>query len=88
MRAELPYDYKSNAVPIAAANLCYIYALTVLMYIAAGPDSNTRGGGELPDPNECNSTPTNATREETLTPNPKKCSSALTSGTSGGEAPT
>ena len=27
----------------------------------------TRGGGQLPDPNECNSTLTSATREETLT---------------------
>ena len=28
------------------------------------------GGGQLPNPNECNSTLTSATREETLTHNP------------------
>ena len=28
----------------------------------------TRGEGQLPDPNEWNSTPTSATREEMLTP--------------------
>ena len=26
------------------------------MYIVAGPDPNPVGGGQLPDPNECNST--------------------------------
>ena len=35
-----------------------IYALTLLMYTVASPDPdhNSRGGGELPNPNECNST--------------------------------
>ena len=34
-----------------------IYGLTLLMYNVASPDSNPnpRGGGELPNPNECNS---------------------------------
>ena len=47
-----------------------IYAVTLLMYTVASPDPdpNPRGGGQLPNPNECNST--------------------LTSGTSGGAAPT
>ena len=33
-----------------------IYALTLLMYIVASPDPdpNPRGGGQLPNPNECN----------------------------------
>ena len=35
-----------------------IYALTLLMYTVANP----RGGGQLPNPNECNSTPTSETR--------------------------
>ena len=35
-----------------------IYALILLMYTVASPDPdpNPRGGGELPNPNECNST--------------------------------
>ena len=45
-----------------------IYAPTLLMYIVASPDPNPRGGGQLPNTNECNST---LTRGETLTPNPK-----------------
>ena len=60
------------------------FALTLLMYIIAGPDPNPSGGGQLPNPNECNFTLTSATREETLTPNPNECNSTLTSGTSGG----
>ena len=58
------------------------------MYTAASPDPNPRGGGQLPNPvrvqfyaNECN-------EGETLTPNPNECNSTLTSGTSGGAAPT
>ena len=65
-----------------------IYALILLMYTVASPGPNPRGGGQLPNPNECNSTLTSATRGETLTPNPNKCNSTLTSGTSGGTAPT
>ena len=49
-------------------------------------DRNSRGGGQLRNPNECNSTLTSATREETLTPNPDECNSTLTNGTSGGAA--
>ena len=61
-----------------------IYALTLLMYTVASldPDPDTRGGGQLLNPNECNSTLTSATREETLTPNPNECSCG------GGKAPT
>ena len=57
------------------------------MYIVASPDPNPRGEGQLPNPNECNSTLTSGVREETLTPNPNKCNSTVTSGTSGGTAP-
>ena len=39
-------------------------------------------GHPTPNPNECNSTLTSATRGETLTPNPNECNSTLTSGTS------
>ena len=38
-------------------------------------------GGQLPNPNEWNSTLTSETRGETLTPNPDECHSTLTSGT-------
>ena len=57
------------------------------MNIAASPDPNPRGGGQLPNPNECNSTLTRVTREETLTPNPNECNSTLTSGTTVGAEP-
>ena len=42
------------------------------MYTVASPDPNTRGGGQLPNPNECDSTLTSARREEMLTPNPNE----------------
>ena len=32
------------------------------MYTVASPDPNPRGRGQLPNPNECNSTPTNGTK--------------------------
>ena len=51
------------------------------MYTVASPDPNPRGGGQLPNSNECNSTLTSATRGETLTPNPNECNSTLTSET-------
>ena len=67
-----------------------IYALTLLKYTVASldPDPNPRGGGQLPDPNECNSTLMSAMRADMLTPNPNKCNSTLTSETSRGTAPT
>ena len=51
-----------------------IYALTLLMYTIASPDPdpNTRGEGQLSNPNECNSTLTSATKEDTLTSNPNE----------------
>ena len=58
------------------------------MYTVARPDPNLREGGQLPNPNECSSTLTSATREETLTPNPNECNSTQTSGTSGGATST
>ena len=41
-----------------------IYALTLLMYTVASPypDPNRTGGGQLPNPNECNSTLTSGTK--------------------------
>ena len=45
------------------------------MYTVASPDPYLMGGGQLPNPNECNSTLTSATRGETLTPNPNECNS-------------
>ena len=38
-------------------------SLTILMYTVAipGPDLNPRGEGQLPNPNECNSTLTSVT---------------------------
>ena len=41
-----------------------IYALTLLMYTvdSSYPDPNRRGGGQLPNPNECNSTLTSGTK--------------------------
>ena len=47
----------------------------------ADPDPNATVGGQLPNPNQCNSARTSETRGETLTPNPNECNSTLTSGT-------
>ena len=64
-----------------------IYLLTLLMYTVAGPDPNPGGGVNYLTlrvqfyANECN-------EGETLTPNPNECISTLTSGNSGGAAPT
>ena len=59
------------------------------MYTVAIPDPiNPRGGGQLPNPNKCNSTLKSGNRGEVLTPNPNECNSILTSGTSGGTAST
>ena len=62
--------------------------MLINIYVASpDPDPNPRGGDQLPNPksafyaNECN-------EGETLTPNPNECNSTLTSGTSGGAAPT
>ena len=43
----------------------------------------TRGGGQLPNPNECHSMLTSATRGDMLTLNPNECNSTLTSVTGG-----
>ena len=53
------------------------------MYTVASPVPNPTGGGQLPNPNECNSTLTSATRGETLTLYRNECNSILTSGTKG-----
>ena len=62
------------------------------MYTVASPDPNPRGEGQLPIPNDCNSTLTSGTRGETrarrsLLTLPSAILT-LTSGTSGGVAPT
>ena len=54
------------------------------MYTVASPDPNPRGGGQLLNPNECNSTLTSATRGKTLTANPNERNSTLTRGIGGG----
>ena len=63
-----PSDQQSNAVPLSQQlqlpsqrQIFAIYAVTLLMYTVASPDSNPRGGGQLPNPNECNSTLTSGT---------------------------
>ena len=62
--------------------------MLINVYVASpDPDPNPRGGVNYLTlrvqfyTNECN-------KGETLTPNPKECNSTLTSGTSGGTAPT
>ena len=40
--------------------------IAALMCTVASPDPNPNGRGQLPNPNECNSTLTNATKGETL----------------------
>ena len=57
------------------------------MYTVGNSDLNPRGGGQLPNPNECNSTLTSATRGDTLTPNSNERNSTLTSGMGGGHPP-
>ena len=57
------------------------YALTLLTYTVASPDPDPTGGGQLPNPNEYNSTLTSAIREEMLSPNPNECNSTLKSET-------
>ena len=71
----LTSDYKSNAVPLSQqlqlpkpSQIFPIYAPTLLMYIVAGPDPYPRGGGQLSDPNECNSTLTSETRSRDANP--------------------
>ena len=41
-------------------NLWYLCTVLINVYVA-GPDPNPRGGGQLPNPNECNSTLTSGT---------------------------
>ena len=60
-----PYDRQSNAVPLnqllqlpKLPQIFPIYAITLLMYTVVGPDNDPiiEGRGQLPHPNECNST--------------------------------
>ena len=90
LRVYVPSDQQSNAVPLNQRlqlpnqpQILAIYAVTLLMYTVASqdPDPDSRGGGQLPNPNECNFTLTSATRGETQSPKPNECNSTLTSGT-------
>ena len=46
------------------------------MYTVASPETiNSRGGGQIPNPNKCNSTLKSGTRGEALINNPNKCNS-------------
>ena len=58
-----------------------IYAITLLMYIVASPDPDpySRGGDQLSNPNQYNSTLTSATRGEMLISNPNEFNFILTS---------
>ena len=64
-----PQDHQSNALTTrlltAAAelmkNLWYLCTVLINVYVAS-PDPNPRGGGKLPNPNECNSTLMSGTR--------------------------
>ena len=47
------HDHQANTL---TTRLPTAAALTLLMYTVANPDPNPWGGGELPNPNECNST--------------------------------
>ena len=51
-----PHDHQLNCQ--IAGKVLAIYALTLLMFTVASSytDSDRRGGGQLPNPNECNST--------------------------------
>ena len=55
-----PQGYATSAAE-PMENLCYLCS-GLLMYTVASPDPNPRGGGQLPNPNECNSTLTSVTR--------------------------
>ena len=66
-----PHDHQPNTSPLDyqlqlpnRRKILAIYALTLLMYTVASPypDPNRRGGGQLPNPNECNSTLTSGTK--------------------------
>ena len=69
-----PQDYLSDALTTrlltAAAesteNLWYLCTVLINVYVAS-PDPDPRGGGQLPNPNECNSTLTSGTRVFTPT---------------------
>ena len=64
-----PSDQWSNAVPLSQQpqllnqpQIFAIYPITLLMYTVAIPGPNLGGGGQVPNPNECNSTLTSGTR--------------------------
>ena len=42
----------SIAAAEITANPCY-FCTNLIMYTVANPDPNPRGGGQLPNPNEC-----------------------------------
>ena len=72
--------YTSDCSCQTTGKLCNLYNEHVnVINTVADPDPNPVVGGQLPDPNEWNSTLTSETRGEMLTPNPNKCHSTLTS---------
>ena len=74
--------YTSDRSCQTTAKLCNLCEEHVnVINTVADPDPDHMIGGQLPNPNEWNSTLTSETRGETLIPNPNKCHSTLTSGT-------
>ena len=68
-----PQDRQSNALATrlqtaaveSTENLWYLCTVLINVYVASpdpDPDPYPRGGGQLPNPNECNSTLTSGTR--------------------------
>ena len=49
------------------------------MHTVAGAGPTPWGGGQLPNPNKCNSTLSGGTGGEALTPNPNECNSKVCS---------
>ena len=75
-----PHDHQLNTLttrlPTAAVesteNLSYLCTQFINVYVASpDPDPYPRGGGELPNPNECNSTLMSGTKN--IYPYPYRC---------------
>ena len=69
-------DCRCRTIP-KLCNLCeeHVNAINTV----PDPNPNLRVGGQLPNPNECNSILTSENRGETLTPNSNECHSTLMS---------
>ena len=76
------YHCASDCSCQTTAKLCNLCEEHVnVIDTVADPDPNPTIGGQLRNPNECNSTLTSETMGGTLTLNPNECNSTLTSGT-------